>query len=146
MRWARRFSAQQGAAIVETIFAVLFLLFVMFGIVELARAWFTQQLATAAVREAVRAGAVAAQGSVTTSGIARIDAVLTAGGINPNSNPPVLVKTVALQPGCPGAGDRQVVANVTVQFKTVFPLLLPILGTIDIPQSAVMRWEDQCTP
>ena len=118
----------------------------MFGIVELARAWFTQQLATAAVREAVRAGAVAAQGSVSTNGIARIDAVLTAGGINPGSNPPVLVKTVDLQPACPGAGDRQVVANVTVRFKTVFPLLLPILGTIDIPQSATMRWEDQCAP
>ena len=146
MARARRFSAQRGAAIVETVFAVLFLLFVMFGIVELARAWFTQQLATAAVREAVRAGAVAAQASVTTNGIARIDAVLTAGGINPSSNPPVLVKTVALQPACPGAGDRQVVANVTVRFQTVFPLLLPILGTIDIPQSAVMRWEDQCAP
>jgi Flp pilus assembly protein TadG len=146
MARARRFSAQGGAAIVETVFAVLFLLFVMFGIVELARAWFTQQLATAAVREAVRAGAVAAQGSVSTNGIARIDAVLTAGGINPSSNPPVLVKTVDLQPACPGAGDRQVVANVTVRFQTVFPLLLPILGTIDIPQSAVMRWEDQCAP
>jgi len=58
----------------------------------------------------------------------------------------VLVKSVALQPGCPGAGDRQVVANVTVRFKTVFPLLLPILGTLDIPQSATMRWEDQCAP
>jgi len=145
MGWARRSSAQQGAAIVETIFAVLFLLFVMFGIVELARAWFTQQLATAAVREAVRAGAVAAQANVSTNGLARIDAVLTAGGI-PSSNPPVLVKTVDLQPACPGAGDRQVVANVTVRFNTVFPLLLPILGTIDIPQSATMRWEDQCAP
>ena len=145
MERARRLSAQQGAAIVETIFAVLFLLFVMFGIVELARAWFTQQLATAAVREAVRAGAVAAQANVTTNGIARIDAVLAAGGI-PSSNPPVLVKSVDLQPGCPGAGDRQVVANVTLRFKTVFPLLLPILGTLDIPQSATMRWEDQCAP
>lgn len=143
---ARRLSVQQGAAIVETLFAVLFLAFMMFGIVELARAWFTQQLATAAVREAVRAGAVAVQGNVSTAGVARIDAVLTAGGI-PNSNPPVLVKTVALQPACtPGGTDRQVVANVTVRFSTVFPLLLPILGTLDIPQSATMRWEDQCAP
>ena len=133
---ARRHS-ERGAAIVETLFAILFLLFVMFGIVELARAWFTQQLATAAVREAVRAGAVAAQTDVSANGTARIDAVLTAGGI-PSSK--VLVKTVELQ-DIGGGPDKQVVANVTVRFNTVFPVLLKNLSTIDIPQSAAMRWE-----
>jgi Flp pilus assembly protein TadG len=135
---ARRLSVQRGSAIVETLFAILFLLFVMFGIVELARAWFTQQLATAAVREAVRAGAVAAQTDVSANGTARIDAVLTAGGI-PSSK--VLVKTVELQDIGGGSTDKQVVANVTVRFNTVFPVLLKNLSTIDIPQSAAMRWE-----
>jgi Flp pilus assembly protein TadG len=140
-KMTRSVGSQRGAAIVETIFATLFLLFIMFGMVELARAWFTQQLATAAVREAVRAGAVAKNTDVTTNGTARIDAVLTAGGI-PSSK--VLVKTVNLV-AIPGSTDQQVVANVTVRFNTVFPLLLPNLGTIDIPQSAAMRWEGSGT-
>jgi Flp pilus assembly protein TadG len=134
---ARRLSEQRGAAIVETIFAVFFLLFVMFGIVELARAWFTQQLATAAVREAVRAGAVAAQTDVSSAGLARINAVLAAGGI-PSAK--IISPAVGLQP-IAGSTDQQVVASVTVRFNTVFPLLLPNLGTIDIPQTAAMRWE-----
>jgi Flp pilus assembly protein TadG len=124
---------------VETLFAVLFLLFVMFGIVELARAWFTQQLATAAVREAVRAGAVASSANVSSDGLARLNAVLTAGGITSaqlvNGGP-----TVGLQ-AITGSTDQQVVATVTVRFSTVLPLLLPNLGTLDIPQTAAMRWE-----
>jgi Flp pilus assembly protein TadG len=138
---ARRHSAERGAAIVETLFAVLLLLFVMFGTVELGRAWFTEQLATAAVREAVRAGAVATQANVTSTGTARIDAVLGAGGI-PSSA--VIVKTVNLQ-NIAGSTDQQVVANVTVRFITIFPILLPNLGRIDIPQTAAMRWEGNGT-
>ena len=138
MRGARRRRKQRGAAIVETIFAVLLLLFVMFGIVELARMWFTQQLATAAVREAVRAGAVVdTAANVPTIGLARMNAVLTAGGIAAGK---IKTPSVALQP-IAGSTDQQVVANVTVEFNTVFPLLLPNLNTIDIPQSAAMRWE-----
>src|SRR5688572_20250173 len=134
---ARRLSAQQGAAIVETVFAVLFLLFIMFGIVELARLWFTQQLATAAVREAVRAAAVVADTSVSATGTARINAVLAAGGID---SAKIISPTVGLA-AIAGSTDQQVVASVTVQFNTVFPLLLPILGTINVPQTAAMRWE-----
>jgi Flp pilus assembly protein TadG len=122
---------------VETLFAVFFLVFVMFGIVELARAWFTQQLATAAVREAVRMAAVAPSADISTNGVDRINAVLAAGGITPAQ---IISPTVGLQP-IAGSPDQQVVATVTVRFNTVFPLLLPNMGTIDIPQSAAMRWE-----
>lgn len=138
---ARRRRNQQGAAIVETVFAILFLLFVMFGIVELARLWFTQQLATAAVREAVRAAAVVADTSVSTTGVARINAVLAAGGIQ---SAKIISPTVGLAP-ITGSTDQQVVASVTVEFNTVFPLLLPNLGTINIPQTAAMRWEGSGT-
>jgi Flp pilus assembly protein TadG len=141
MSRGRRLSAQKGAAIVETVFAILFLLFVMFGIVELARAWFTQQLATAAVREAARAGAVAAQLDVSSAGLARINAVLGAGGVPPAK---IITPSVTLQP-IAGSTDQQVVASVTVRFNTVFPLLLPNLGTLDIPQTAAMRWEGSGT-
>ena len=139
---AGRRRTQRGAAIVETVFAILFLLFVMFGIVELARLWFTQQLATAAVREAVRAAAVVADTSVSATGVARINAVLSAGGI-PSSK--IVSPTVGLAP-IVGSTDQQVVASVTVQFNTVFPLLLPAsLGTVNIPQTAAMRWEGSGT-
>jgi Flp pilus assembly protein TadG len=141
MRRGRR-RRQQGAAIVETIFALLLLLFIMFGTVELARAWFTQQLATAAVREAVRAAAVAAQTDVSNVGLARINAVLTAGGIMSSQ---ISSPTCSLQP-ITGSTDKQVVASVTVTFNTVFPNLLPAsLGTLNIPQSATMRWEGSGT-
>jgi Flp pilus assembly protein TadG len=139
----RRQPNQRGAAIVETIFALLFLLFVMFGIVELARLWFTQQLATAAVREAVRAAAVVADTSVSSIGVARINAVLAAGGIPPAK---IISPTVGLAAVGGGSTDQQVVASVTVQFNTVFPLLLPAsLGTVNIPQTATMRWEGSGT-
>jgi hypothetical protein len=135
-------ASERGAAIVETIFATLFLLFIMFGMVELARAWFTQQLATAAVREAVRAGAVELDSTkVSDAGLARINAVLAAGGI-PSTK--IISPTVGLA-DITGSSDKQVVANVTVRFNTVFPLLLPNLGTLDIPQSASMRWEGSGT-
>jgi len=138
----RSVGSQRGAAIVETIFATLFLLFIMFGMVELARAWFTQQLATAAVREAVRAGAVELNsGNVSTVGLARMNAVLLGAGIPSGKiiSPSVGLATIT------GSTDQKVVASVTVRFNTVFPLLLPNLGTIDIPQSASMRWEGSGT-
>ena len=141
MPGARRLSGQRGAAIVETIFAVFFLLFVMFGIVELARAWFTQQLATAAVREAVRLGAVAASANVKSDCETRISAVLTGAGIAPAK---IISPLCGLQ-AISGSTDQQVVASVTVQFNTVFPLLLPNLGTININQTAAMRWEGSGT-
>jgi Flp pilus assembly protein TadG len=155
MRPVRRLSRERGAAIVETLFAILFLLFVMFGIVELARAWFTQQLATAAVREAVRFTAVIPQtpgmslsdveAQISTDGVARINAVLAAGGVT-TSQLVAPTPTVVLQDvGIPGSTDKQVVASVTVRFSTVFPLLLPNLGTLNIPQSAAMRWEGSGT-
>ena len=132
----RRTGQQRGAAIVETILVILLLLFVMFGMVELGRAWFTQQLATAAVREAVRIGAVESDSTkVSSDGLTRMTAVLNAGGI-PTAN--IVSSSVTLQPL---GADKQVVANVTVRFRTVFPLLLPVLKQIDIPQSATMRWE-----
>ena len=145
MRWARRQSGEKGAAIVETIFVILPLLLMMFGIVELARAWFTQQLATAAVREAARAGAVVAvSADVSTIGVDKIKAVLMAGGIKDDGS--IVDPLVSVQPIMAGeppvpTGDSEVVASVTVKFKTVFPALLPMLQELNIRQTAAMRWE-----
>ncbi len=83
------------------------LLFVLFAIVEVSRAWLTLNLAIAAAREGVRAGVVASPDSVTTAGDAQINSILGAstwtGGV-----------TCATSP-C--AADQVVSATVTVQFR-----------------------------
>ena len=78
----RRLSNERGAAMVEMILVLPMLLFVMFAIVELSRAWFTVQLTTTAVREGARAGAVAGANNVTADGTARLDAIMNQAGIN----------------------------------------------------------------
>lgn len=119
---------------VEMILVLPMLLFVMFAIVELSRAWFTVQLTSTAVREGARAGAVAASNNVVTEGEARLDAILAQAGVN------VASRTVTLN--TVGAGpDQEVIATANVRFQTLFPNLLPQLNTINITQTARMRFE-----
>lgn len=133
---------------VEIIIVLPILLFVMFGIVELSRAWFTAQLTTTAVREAVRVAAVALPTDVSTAGTARLNQVLTAGNMSACPQPPpascVVASGVTMQPivGIPGTTDSEVVATATVQFRTLFSNLLPAsLQALNITQTAVMRHE-----
>ena len=136
MHRARLLSDQRGAAIVEMIIVLPLLLVVLFGIVELSRAWLTFQVATAAVREGARAAAVASQSLVSTAGTARIDALLAAGGVTAVSRSVTLQSLSCGTPPC----DSAVVADVTVQFQTLFPLLLPsLIGTMQ--QTTQMRYE-----
>lgn len=135
---------------VELVIVLPIFLLVLFGIVELSRAWYTLQLATAAVREGVRAAAVAPPLNVETVGESRIVTVLAAGGVvDPCPSPPdnrscTADKEVLLRPiGIPASTDSEVVANVTVRFRTVFPLLIPRLQQVDISQSAAMRHEGE---
>ncbi len=155
MRRARRLSGERGAAIVEMIIVLPLLLFVVFAIVELSRAWFTLQLTTAAIRDGARAAAVAASGSVAALGEARINSILNAGGITTSSQgarivaPPGPSVTVANIPcvtppppaACPSPPDQEVVATVTVRFDTLFPLLPNRLRNLNLTQTARMRWE-----
>lgn len=132
MKLVRKLVNSRGTSTLEFVVVLPVLLFVLFSIVELSRAWLTLNLATAAAREGVRAGVVAPADSVSAAGDAKIDSILGngtwTGGV-----------TCAASP-C--AADQVVSATVTLQFQTVVPLILPAMfGTMNITQTASMRYE-----
>ena len=118
-------------ASLEFVLILPILLFVLFASVELSRAWFTMNLMTTAAREAARAGVVAAPGSVQSAATARLNALLGAGNWS---------GTIGCNPA-PCAPDSQVQVNISMQFTTVLPNLLPMLGSITLQQTASMRYE-----
>jgi len=126
-----RFREQRGVASLEFVLILPILLFVLFVGVELSRAWFTLNLLTTAAREAARAGVVAAPANVQSAGTARLNQLLGSGNWS---------GTVTCNPA-PCAPDSQVQVNVSMQFTTVLPNLLPMLGSITLQQTASMRYE-----
>jgi Flp pilus assembly protein TadG len=143
MRYGRRLSNEVGATMVEMLMVLPMLLLVVFGTVELCRAWFTLQATSTAVREGARAAAVATTANVATVGNGRIDEVLSAAGITPVSRG-VTNPALALPTGCGAAAnpcDSEVVATATVNFQTFFPVLIPRLQTVTMTQTARMRFE-----
>ena len=109
------------------------LLFVLFAIVELSRAWLTLNLATTAAREAARAGTVApaSQFPDPPTAVRRINDLLGAGTWTGSV-------TCSTSPCAP---DAEVRATVNVNFQTVVPVLLPMLSSLTIQQTARMRYE-----
>ena len=133
MRTMRKLFDSRGTSTLEFVVVLPVLLFVLFSIVEVSRAWLTLNLATAAAREGVRAGVVAAPDSVSTAGNAKIDAMLGSGNW---SGAGVSCAT------SPCAPDQVVSATVTLQFQTVVPLMTATaFGTMNITQTATMRYE-----
>lgn len=132
---------QRGTSTLEMIVALPFLLFVLFGIIEISRLFHDINIATAAVRDGARVGAAAstAVGAVKTLGEGRIDAILNApGGLTSG----VVERSV----NCPGAcnPDEQVRATVTFTFNTLIPLVgdfVSGLRALTFTQETVMRRE-----
>ncbi len=125
------------------LFPLLLLMF--FGIVELSRAWHNLNLLTTAAREGARVGAVTPTtqpGDVfnDTPAITRINQVLAAANLTASS---VSVTCSDLPPPAPPGcvPDSEVKADVEVTFQTGVPLVLPILQSLTIQQSATMRYE-----
>jgi Flp pilus assembly protein TadG len=130
----RRLGNQRGTSTLELIVVLPTLLFVLFGIVELSRAWLMLNLTTTAAREAARAGSVAAANSFPDppSATQRIDDILGAGNWSGG---------VTCSP-MPCATDARVEARVTINFQTLVPLLQPALGSsMAITQTARARYE-----
>jgi Flp pilus assembly protein TadG len=124
---------QRGVASLEFVLILPILLFVLFASVELSRAWFTMNLLTTAAREAARAGVVATPAAVQSAATARLDSLLGAGNWS---------GTVTCNPApCATGTDSRVQVNVSMQFTTVLPNLLPMLGSITLQQTASMRYE-----
>ena len=122
---------QRGVASLEFVLILPILLFVLFASVELSRAWFTMNLLTTAAREAARVGVVSAPANVQSAATARLNQLLGAGNWS---------GSVTCNPA-PCATDSQVQVNVSMQFTTVLPNLLPMLGSITLQQTASMRYE-----
>ena len=127
----KRLSDQRGVASLEFVLILPILLFVLFVSVELSRAWFTMNLLTTAAREAARAGVVAAPAAVQSTATAKLNQLMGAGNWS---------GTITCNPS-PCAPDSQVQVNVSTQFTTVLPNLLPMLGSITLQQTASMRYE-----
>jgi len=123
---------RRGVASLEFILVLPILLLILFGSVELSRAWFTMNLMTTAAREGVRAGVVAPADQVTAVATARIDQFLGAGNWS---------GSITCNPA-PCAPDSQVTANISMTFNTVLPNLLWMLPQpIVLNQTASMRYE-----
>jgi Flp pilus assembly protein TadG len=127
----RRRSSEAGTSTLEFVVVLPVLLLILFGIAELSRAWLTLNLVTTAAREGARAGAVAPPDQVAAVASARINEILGAGN---------WTGSVTCSPN-PCAPDATVQASVAVTFNTVLPILLPMLETMNIQQTASMRYE-----
>ncbi len=150
-----RLGNQRGTSTLEFIVVLATLLIIFLGGLELSRAWLAVNIATNAAREGARVGVVTpALGSNPnapifddSAALARIDDILRAANLYPAASRGVTCTPPATPPpglsGC--IPDSQVTASVTLNFVTVVPLFLPVLGTPSDPlvmtETTIMRRE-----
>jgi len=146
---------QRGTSTLEFIVVLPTLLIIFLGGLELSRAWLAANIATNAAREGARVGVVTPTlGSNPnapifddSAALARIDDILRAANLYPAASRGVTCTPPATPPpglsGC--IPDSQVTASVTLNFVTVVPLFLPVLGTPSDPlvmtETTIMRRE-----
>jgi Flp pilus assembly protein TadG len=141
-----RLGSQRGTSTLEFIVVLPVLLIIFLAGLELSRAWFTATIATNAARDGARV-AVAMDpvdpanpsfANAKAAGEQRIDDILTAANLTAVSRS-VTCETDA----CPA--DSQVTASVKINFLTVTPGFLPMLGTSRNPlvltETTIMRRE-----
>jgi len=150
-----RLGNQRGTSTLEFIVVLPTLLIIFLGGLELSRAWLAVNIATNAAREGARVGVVTpALGTNPnapifddSAALARIDDILKAANLYPAASRGVTCTPPATPPpglsGC--IPDSQVTASVTLNFVTVVPLFLPVLGTPSDPlvmtETTIMRRE-----
>src|SRR5262245_10868004 len=147
---------QRGTSTLEFVVVLPCLLIIFLAGLELSRAWLTVNIATNAVREGARTGAASnpvlsgsapvAYGFDNTTALARLNQVLSSANITPTT-----VSVTCTPAATPPAGmtgctpDSLIQASATVNFVTVAPLFLPVLGTpaspLVIQETARMRRE-----
>ena len=133
---------ERGTSTLEFIVVAPTLLVVLFGIMEVSRAWLAVNIATTAAREGARVGVVTpAPGGAFNPGpaLAKINQILAAanltGMITPGQPPTVTCPT-------PCVSDSTVTATVNLTFNTFEPLFLPPqLTGLNINRTTVMRYE-----
>jgi len=147
---------QRGTSTLEFVVVLPTLLIIFLGGLELARAWLTVNIATNAVREGARVAAASNPtltgtnpvnyGFDNTTALARLNQVLSSANLTPTT-----VSITCTPAATPPAGmtgctpDSLIQASATVNFVTVAPLFLPVLGTpaspLVIQETARMRRE-----
>src|SRR5215510_342540 len=147
---------QRGTSTLEFVVVLPCLLIIFLAGLELSRAWLTVNIATNAVREGARTGAASnpvLSGSSpvsyafdNTTALARLNQVLSSANITPTSVSVTCTPAASPPAGTTGCTpDSQIVASATVNFVTVAPLFLPVLGTpaspLVIQETARMRRE-----
>jgi Flp pilus assembly protein TadG len=120
---------------VEFALILPFLLLIIWGIIDISRAFQTIDSLTSAVREGARAAAVYSSRPDTGTSLAAIQAI---------------VATDFTPLGAPISPDSVAVTwdgtQVTVKADYQFESLTPLLWEMTISRTAVMRWEDTTAP
>jgi Flp pilus assembly protein TadG len=147
---------QVGTSTLEFAVVLPAILIIFVGGLELSRAWLTVNIATNAVREGARVGAASnpvlsgsnpvTYGFDSTLAVARVNQVLSSANLTPVSVAVTCIAAASPPAGTAGCTpDSQIQASATVNFVTVAPLFLPMLGTPSSPlvlsETARMRRE-----
>ena len=153
---AWRLGHQRGTSTLEFVVVLPTLLFIFLGGLELSRAWLAVNIVMNVVREGACVVVVTfAFGSNpnapvfdNTAAIARITDILNAANL---TAAPAGISVTCTPPASPPPGlsgcipDSRVTASVTINFVTVAPLFLPVLGTPGAPlvltETTIMRRE-----
>jgi len=123
----------RGTSTLEFLLVLPMLMLILFAGVELSRAWMTLNVVVSAAREGARVGVVTNPFSEATA-IARINTVLAGANLTSTS--------ASVTCAAPCGPDSPVSATVTVNFQTLFPVLLPMLpNPLPLTETAVMRYE-----
>jgi Flp pilus assembly pilin Flp len=132
MHRARRYDwrDKRGAAVVEFALVVPLLLLLLFGIIDMSRAFYTLNNLASAVREGARRGAVMATDPTTGANRTIIRSTVTASfmPIGPPLRPESVFVTLA---------NRQ----LTVQASYPFAPLVLTGWTFPVRRNAIFRWE-----
>jgi Flp pilus assembly protein TadG len=149
-----RLGNQRGTSTLEFIVVLPTLLIIFLAGLELSRAWFTANIATNAAREGARVGVVTpaigtdpnAPVFDNSAAVSRINDILSAANLTADTVTVTCTPPASPPPGLSGCiPDSTVTASITINFVTVAPLFLPVLGTTSSPlvinETTIMRRE-----
>ena len=137
-RHFRVWGSRDGQALVEFALVVPFLLLIILGLVEFARAWNTQQVLTDAAREALRSSVVANPGFTYDDLLGQIDQALIRASLDPEQ------ADVSVDGWRTGTGTP---ARIRIDYRYEAGLLAPLMGWVSddrylaLSTSFVMRNE-----
>jgi len=135
----RAAGGQRGSSTVELLFVIPILFLMFAGIFECSRAWLTVSVVNSAAREGARVGVRTPTTPPSNAfnaapALAQIDSILSGMGLSAGA-------TRSVTCAAPCQADSQVTATVSVPFTTIIPAIDAVLGTLNVTETAVMRYE-----